>query len=144
MIIIFRERHLIIKIKISKQGTMQPSNEKSKLKAERQAESQLSMIDTRGTQHKDIDKYEKVESIRDFFRPDFTVYVQQHASTTKNGNADITDQTLKQASIETQGCVQNKFGEQSLASLMPLDPMFMTYSVPTQLADPIIERPSEI
>ena len=108
---------------------MLPNNEKSILKAESKADSQMSMIDTRGTPRKNIDKYEKVESIREYFRPDFTVYVQEHASTTKN--CGTIDQTLKHASIKTQGCFQNKFGEQSLASLMPLNPIFMTYSVPT-------------
>ena len=109
---------------------MWPSNERTKWKVESQADSRLSMIDTHNTPRIDIDKYVTVEPIHEIFRPDFTVYVQEHASTAMN-YGDITDQTLKQASIETHGFVQKKVGEHSLASLMPLDAMFMTYSVPT-------------
>ena len=66
---------------------MQPANE-----GESQADSQLSVIDTHGTLCKDTDEFETAESIRDFFRPDFTVYVQKHSGTTDY--SDITKQTL--------------------------------------------------
>ena len=89
------------------------TNEKNKFEVQSQADSQLSMIDTHGSPCKGTDEYEMVESIRDIFRPDFTVYVQEHAGATVFD--DITDQTLKRSSIETQGFVQNKLSDNSLA-----------------------------
>ena len=104
-------------------------NKKNNLKVESQADSQLSMIDTHGSPCMDTDEYAMVESIREIFKPDFTVYVQEPAGTTVCG--DITDQTLKRSSIETQVFVQNKLSEHSLASLMPLATKFTSYPKPT-------------
>ena len=105
------------------------TNEKNKFEVESQADSQLSMIDTHGSPCMGTDEYEMVESIREIFRPDFTVYVQKHAGTTVCD--DIPDQTLKRSSIETQGFVQNKLSEHSLASLMPVATMITSYPMPT-------------
>ena len=87
------------------------------------------MIDTHGTPSKDIDEIEINESIDQIFRPDFRVYTQKHASTTNSD--EIIGKTIKNSSFETQAFVQNMFGVYPLASLMPLDPMLTTYSVPT-------------
>ena len=71
---------------------MKPTNEKHIWEAESQADSQLSMIDTHGTPGKDTDEFETAESIREIFKPDFSVYVQKHSCTTDY--SDITKQTL--------------------------------------------------
>ena len=71
---------------------MQPTNEKHIWEAESQADSQLSMIDTYGTPCKYTDEFETAESIREIFKPDFSVYVQKHSCT--NDYSDITKQTL--------------------------------------------------
>ena len=71
---------------------MWPDIEKNKMDLESQADSYLSMIDTHGTPRKDMAKFEefeKAESIRDIFKPDFTVYVLGHCGLTVNN--DITD-----------------------------------------------------
>ena len=104
-------------------------NKNNNLKVESQADSQLSKIDTHGSPCMDTDEYAMVESIREIFKPDFTVYVQEHAGTTVCD--DITDQTLKRSSIETQGFVQNKLIEHSLASLMPRATNITSYLKPT-------------
>ena len=96
---------------------------------ESQADSQFSVIDAHDTQCKGLDEFEKVYSIREIFKPDFTVYVQGPAGTTVCD--DITDQTLKRSSIETQVFVQNKLSEHPLASLMPLATKFTSYPKPT-------------
>ena len=80
---------MIIKEREQIKGKMWPSNEKTKWKVESQADSQLSMIDTHNTPRTDIDEYLEVESIHKFFRPDFKVYVQEHASTAMNYDDNI-------------------------------------------------------
>ena len=50
------------------------------------------MIDTYGTPCKYTDEFETAESIREIFKPDFSVYVQKHSCT--NDYSDITKQTL--------------------------------------------------
>ena len=50
------------------------------------------MIDTHGTPCKDTDEFETAESIREIFKPDFSVYVQKHSCTTDY--SDINKQTL--------------------------------------------------
>ena len=50
------------------------------------------MIDAHGTPCKDTDEFETVESIREIFRPDFSVYVQKQSCTTDY--SDITKQKL--------------------------------------------------
>ena len=89
---------VIIKGREQIKGKMWPSNEKTKWKVESQADSQLCMIDTHDTPRTDIDKDLEVESIHEIFRPDFKVYVQEHASTAMNCDY-ISDQILEQASI---------------------------------------------
>ena len=81
---------MIIKEREQIKGKMWPSNEKTKWKVESQADSQLSMIDTHNTPRMDTDKNVKVEPIHEIFRPDFTVYVQEHGSTAMNYD-DIID-----------------------------------------------------
>ena len=82
---------------------MKPNNEKHIWEAESQADSQLSMIEIHGTPCKDNDEFETAESIREFFKPDFSVYLQKHSGTTDYN--DITKQTLKKYSFETQELV---------------------------------------
>ena len=81
---------MIIKGREQIKGTMWPSNEKTKWKVESRADSRLSMIDTHNTPRSDINEYVEVEPIHEIFRPDFTVYVQEHGSTAMNYDA-ITD-----------------------------------------------------
>ena len=89
---------MIIKGREQIKGKMWPSIEKTKWKVESQADSQLCMIDTHDTPRTDIDKDLEVESIHEIFRPDFKVYVQEHASTAMYCDY-ISDQILEQASI---------------------------------------------
>ena len=37
------------------------------------------MIDTRGIACEDVDEFEKKETIREIFKPDFTVYTKDHS-----------------------------------------------------------------
>ena len=71
---------------------MQTTIQTNKWDAESHVDSQLSVIATHGTQGKNIDEFEKVETIGEIFKPDFTVYVQKHSSTKKF--SEITKQNL--------------------------------------------------
>ena len=71
---------------------MRSTIEADKWEVESQADSQFSVIDAHDTHRKDFDEFEKVYSIREIFKPDFTVYVQKHSSTKKF--SEITKQNL--------------------------------------------------
>ena len=91
------------------------------------------MIDTCGTACENIDDlHEKEESVREIFKPDFTVYTQgQQIVSMQVGK---TDKQIQKSSIKTH--------EQLVAK--PLKPMFMPFAVPTQLAHTIIGMPKDI
>ena len=82
---------------------MRSTIEKDKLEVESQADSQFCVIDAHDTHCKDFDEFEKVYSIREIFKPDFTVYLQKHSGTTQND--DITKQNINKGGIETQKLV---------------------------------------
>ena len=79
---------------------MQTTIQTNKWDAESQVDSQPSVIATHDTPRKNIDEFEKAETIGEIFKPDFTVYVQKHPSTQKY--PEITKQNLKNARFETQ------------------------------------------
>ena len=53
---------------------------------ESQADSQFSLFDAHDTQCKDLDEFEKVYSICEIFKPDFTVYLQKHSGMVLNND----------------------------------------------------------
>ena len=94
---------IIIKAGENKKGTMWQTFEKYKWEVESQADSQFSVIDAHDTQCKGLDEFEKVYSIREIFKPDFTVYLQKHSGTTQDNI--ISEQVLNKGGIETMKLV---------------------------------------
>ena len=57
------------------------------------------MIDSRDTPLKDIYEFEESESILEIFKPDFTVYVQEHCGMT---DSNKTEHEIKSNKFETK------------------------------------------
>ena len=93
---------IIIKAGENKKGTMWQTFEKYKWEVESQADSKFSVVDAHDTQSKGLDEFEKVYSIREIFKPDFTVYLQ-HSGTTQDNV--ISEQVLNKGGIETMKLV---------------------------------------